>query len=275
MRYACYLLMLSLIACSAPEEVTVDGFSSEARNSLMAFRQAEVLIEEGACDSDTARCATFRVDYPEFTAGDASAQNILNANIQVALVNLLAEFVPRRTLQHQSMQGLGKAFIDEFRRVSLGRQSGQMVWLFNTNVEVIYNTNEIVTIKLISETQTNATTFKKNIFYQSFDLTKGTQVIMEDLVIDEKKLTEIAEQQFRSMKSLSKGQDLRAAGFLFENNKFGLTRNFGVTEKGIIFYYNPKEISTTEQKGTLLLISFAELRDILRDKDEGGILQIE
>ncbi len=76
--------------------------------------------------------------------------------------------------------------------------------------------------------------------YLNFNRKTGELIQLEDITLDQEAVLNVAEQQFRTTYNLSPEDPLTKAG-LFEN-ELVLPKNFAITNKGLIFLYNPYEI---------------------------------
>ena len=90
------------------------------------------------------------------------------------------------------------------------------------------------------------------------------KLTLEDIISDKQQLTGLAEKKFREMKNMGETDSLKDAGFWFDGNKFALSENFGVTETGLLFFYNPYEIAPWAMGSTELEIPFEEIQTLLK-----------
>ena len=76
-------------------------------------------------------------------------------------------------------------------------------------------------------------------------------------------LTAIGESIFRKDENLSSTANLENEYF-FENSKFYLPQNFYISDKGLVFLYNPYEIKPYVAGTTELIIPFSSLKNIVK-----------
>jgi len=101
--------------------------------------------------------------------------------------------------------------------------------------------------------------------YQNYDIETQKEIKLEELLLPESmvKLNTIAERIFRENEKLTPAQSLKD-NYFFENDIFKLNDNFTITEKGLLFLYNPYEIKAYAFGITKLLIPFKDIQDIIK-----------
>ena len=76
-------------------------------------------------------------------------------------------------------------------------------------------------------------------------------------------MTKIGERIFRNDEKISSTASL-TENYFFENGKFNLPENFYISNKGLVFLYNPYEIKPYVAGTTELVIPFANLKKIAK-----------
>lgn len=101
--------------------------------------------------------------------------------------------------------------------------------------------------------------------YLNYDPAGHREILLDSLLVPggKAKLTSVAEKIFRAQEKLAPKASL-ADGYFFKDNVFALNDNFTITDKGLMFLYNPYEIKAYVFGKTELTIPFAELKDIAR-----------
>jgi hypothetical protein len=164
----------------------------------------------------------------------------------------------------QNLDSLGEAFIVRFNQVLTDYPDYKQRWSYNLEGAISYDSLEIITIEFNLYASTGGAHPNAEVIYNSYDAKSGNRIQLSDIVLDVEKITELAEQKFRQQKQLTDTADLNEAGYTFEQNRFSLNENFGVLEKGIIFYYNDYEIAPYAMGPTEILVTYDEIGDLLK-----------
>ena len=94
---------------------------------------------------------------------------------------------------------------------------------------------------------------------QSFDLSTGNMINVTQKY-DADKLLSLAETKFREIHKLDSEADLNDAGFMFEDGKFTLPENMGLTKEGVLMIYNSYEVASYAQGETRFTIPYSALK---------------
>ena len=102
--------------------------------------------------------------------------------------------------------------------------------------------------------------------FANFDVRTGGQIKLADVLVAayQPRLTQIAETQFRKDKGLNPTDSLKEAGYEFPNDTFALNDNFSIGARGITFFYNTYEIASYTDGPTELLLTYREIKDLLK-----------
>jgi len=143
-------------------------------------------------------------------------------------------------------------------------QSASFNWLKKLDMEVIYNENNLLSLRLDKFGYTGGAHGANIVMYRVFNLQTGKPVELEDLFIEgyQEELTRILEKKLRRLNGITPDENLYESGFLIDSLSF--TRNFFVNNDGIGFYYNVYEIAAYATGSTELFCSFYDLKGILR-----------
>jgi hypothetical protein len=112
--------------------------------------------------------------------------------------------------------------------------------------------------------------------FTSFHAATGAKIGLADVLVPGygPHLTRIAENKFRTVKGIKPGMTLHDAGsFFFKNDTFALNDNFWIGPKGITFFYNPYEIASYAMGTTELLLTYGEIRDLIKPSGLLGYVQ--
>lgn len=102
--------------------------------------------------------------------------------------------------------------------------------------------------------------------FANLDVRTGRRITLDDVLVAgyRPRLNRIAEERFRASKGLKPADSLKQAGYEFPNDTFMLNDNFSIGPTGITFFYNPYEIASYADGPTELLLTYRQIRDLLR-----------
>lgn len=137
-------------------------------------------------------------------------------------------------------------------------------WYKNVSCQVWTNTPLFMTLATAVDEYTGGAHGNHYTIISNIDLQKKKKISLKDIVEEEKlkQLTKIAETQFRENENIADSVSL-SKDFFFENGIFAINDNFGLTKKGLFFYYNEYEIRPYAEGPTLLEIPYEEVKNIL------------
>lgn len=103
-------------------------------------------------------------------------------------------------------------------------------------------------------------------YYFNFDLKTQKGIFLDDIFIPEKiiKIEELALEELIRMDSLDPNIPLTDQDFWFENDKFYLTPNYSIKPNGIMFIYNPYEISSYARGPVEIFLSYDKIKEFLQ-----------
>jgi hypothetical protein len=100
--------------------------------------------------------------------------------------------------------------------------------------------------------------------YSTFHIKSGKKLEWSDLLVDKDKFMTLAETRFKQVNGMPLNKKLTEdEGFSFENNKFSLSNNFGLTSDGLVVYYEPYQVAPFSFGATTLQFKYFEISDYL------------
>lgn len=145
------------------------------------------------------------------------------------------------------------------------KQHDFRAWFRDQDCEVALNVPGFLTLRnSISEYTGGAHGIKIEI-WSNYDIDNKKKLSLTDLFQDTTALQRITEGYFRKEEQLS---DTSSYGsqYFFDDDKFKLADNFGLTANGLVFHYNPYEIKPYAGGPTTLIIPYSALADIMTAK---------
>ncbi len=196
--------------------------------------------------------------YPRFTAGVADS---LNAFIKALLCQSIYD--------NARTDSLGQVF-DQMKASYQSLQADfpeyNTPWELQRRVAVIHNTKALISLRLAEVVFTGGAHPNQKRTYYSLTQPQNRVLALNDILADPgaAELKRIAEQEFRRSKNLLPDTPLDQAGFWFDGNQFQLPDNWALTDKGLLFYYNPYEIAAYNQGPIRLVLPYGRIKPLLK-----------
>lgn len=198
---------------------------------------------------------TFRFYYWRSTVKGApdSAVTAINQFVNAFLFREMRPIVPNRT--PGSLSELVNTLALRIEEAG----SRATPWQCSAGGRVIYANPNVLTFRCFFNYNKGDEIPVNTVRYISFNPLTGKVLTPNRVLADMNRVNQIAERKFRAQKKLSGRADLEDAGFRFENNRFSLDNNCGITDEGLVFYFNPGEIAPFSLGSTEIRISYNEL----------------
>lgn len=250
---------LALSACRRPPD--------PAAPSPLKFetRQFQKLLP-GCGDKEKREepCVSFRVVYPEVVTAPSNEIRLhVNAEILAALH---ARDAPR------GFEAEAAALIEDFNKFRDESDETSTTFYVRRTAEIRRSTAHILSIEVAAESYTGGAHPSASRSYINLHPSTGLTYTLEEILAPgaAPKLKTLAEAAFRRVRAIPPGKSIAEAGFTFPNGSFALPREWGVTENGLIFYFNPYEIAPYSEGPTELTLPWRDLREII--KSEAGLV---
>ncbi|MHA4895448.1 RsiV family protein [Pedobacter sp. PWIIR3] len=168
-------------------------------------------------------------------------------------------------LKYNDYKNYAQGFIDEFDSFQLKNKDRIQTWFLDINTSVVKATVNYISIKTRYVNFSGGAHPNSMFIYANYNPKTNQEINLDSLLLPDgqKKLEAIAEKIFRRNEKLGEQESLKNKYF-FENDKFSLNRNFTVTDKGLLFLYNPYEIKAYVYGTTELLIPFSALKEVAK-----------
>lgn len=213
------------------------------------------------------RCATVKVRYPEIeTTPVADMRDQLNTKIQdILLSGSIDEAKPK------DIEQMAYLFIQEFKKEL---EHSAASWNLEKDIQVMLNTPQIISFQINESGYTGGAHGYSNTSFMNIDLDIMQEVKLADLLLPgyEAELNVTGEKIFRDIRDIPADADLYEAGFEFENNQFALSdesNSFGVTDKGLLFYFNSYDIASYADGPTEVFIPYSKIQNLI---DPNGLI---
>ncbi len=239
----------------------------------LGFEPAAFSRSEGRCEDDDAPCVSVDADWPVALPEALPAAKAINAFLADDLAKSLAGAVdtetPATEVPAPGAAGLlAERLIDNYRQSRAEFPEAPASWSFDYQAAVRYAGPRVVTLA------TQVYSFLGGAHpltvgrYVSFEAKSGRMLTWDDLAVDaaaRAALTAAAEAAFRAARDLGPGDDLKAAGFWFEDGRFRLPDSFGLAPEGLLLRFDPYEVAPYALGETDFVVPRAALAGLVKD----------
>ncbi|MFN4079323.1 MAG: RsiV family protein [Saprospiraceae bacterium] len=258
------LFLCGALVCGAAFFVLSCGDSSSSLSPVVIGESRFERSGGPDCDlPDTLqyKCARIELEWPVLESGSETLKANFAKWAESYLVSMLT--IGESADAVREIEPAAALFLsahDEFLRE---REEGVMGnWAVDAGYNILLNDGAHLSAQINAYTYAGGAHGLGGAQIASFDTRTGKQLDWEDLVADQSALRNLAEKAFRKERA-----DAFAEGFDFDETfVFDLPQNFGLTEQGILFYYNPYEIGPYAMGATEFVIPFEELGDLAKIK---------
>lgn len=237
-----------------------DNKNGNENLDVLTFEQVQIgkTIE----DCDTSKdCTSIYFYYPVF-----------NNDLNNPVIDKINNFIMSRLLfDDAELDGTANLdtiinnFIEDYKMQVSDYPEYNIPWYSKTEASAEFQNKDYLTLKISNESYTGGA--HPNSFINYFVISKATG---KDISLKElfkpgftKELNNIAAKEFRKVRGITSNNSLTEEGFWFENNQNIFNNNFGLTEKGILFYYNAYDVAPYAYGPTIVEIPYSEIDNIM------------
>tara|TARA_R110002051_G_scaffold72560_1_gene131146 strand:+ start:455 stop:1210 length:756 start_codon:yes stop_codon:yes gene_type:complete len=142
-------------------------------------------------------------------------------------------------------------------------------WEAKIDGEVAYEDENIVTIQLKTYIFTGGAHGYAPTRFLNFDKKKGLELENWELFKDQDAFMRFAETKFRIQEQVPIEKPINSTGFMFDDNRFYLSENIGLTKDGLKLFYDQYEVASYADGPIVLNLPFNEVKDIMAFKFKG------
>ncbi|RZS99121.1 uncharacterized protein DUF3298 [Aquimarina brevivitae] len=110
--------------------------------------------------------------------------------------------------------------------------------------EITFNSTNLISTAIDYYTYTGGAHGYGGVLFINFNPQTGEHLTHTTLLKDKKAFSAYAEQIFRSKFNIPETASINSTGFFFEEDRFALPENIGITKEEVVLYYNTYEISS-------------------------------
>ncbi|MDN5211655.1 DUF3298 and DUF4163 domain-containing protein [Fulvivirgaceae bacterium BMA12] len=246
------ILIISIVSFSCTDSSNKNNdekIVDEAVDGVVVYTAKSIRDEDPACSDAPEHCAKIIINFPEITDVPATLnKERLNKEIKKAI--LASALNPEGKLN--SIDKACKLFLADFADFKKAMQQQVPAWSIEIDVEVINNDNNYLSLQVNENSYMGGAHPNQFTSFLNFDSRTGEKINLKALIKDTGKLEVLAEQAFRKTKKLADAENLSEAGYFFEEGKFKISDNFGISQGKLLLYYNSYEIAPYSLGPTLL-----------------------
>lgn len=244
-----------LMACNSEKKDTTG--SGDTKTDTLTYKYDSVkvyskyIIKEDK-NSDTAKAS---IKYPIFE----------NQELNTYVNRQVLDYFSKEDRSVSSYQDIVNSFIKGYDSFYAENKDTHQWWFLQIDIKVLRQTSDYLAMQYIHSDYAGGAHGITNISYLNYN-PKTNQPITLDSLIDvsqKPKLLSIAEGIFRKNEKLSATEPL-ADKYFFDKGIFALAQNFYVSDKGLVFLYNPYEIKAYAFGTTELIVPFSALKEIAK-----------
>ncbi|WP_321475390.1 DUF3298 domain-containing protein [uncultured Paludibaculum sp.] len=263
MRKFCFaviiLLQLAAVGCKRAPDA--------AAPSSLVFVQKKFDKSVPGCGDKQKReepCVTFRVSWVEATsAASDQARTRINAAI-------LASLQPMEAPRGFADEAAGVA--EDYQKFHSEFPESEITYFVRRTADILLSNASMLSVEVTEEEFKGGAHPNARRTYLNMNPSTGQDLALTDLLRNGAlpKLTEVAEKRFRWEREVPEGKKLSESGFTFPDDKFALSKTWGVSPRGLLFHYNAYEIAPYASGPTTVMLPWNEIRDLI--KKEAGLV---
>lgn len=141
-------------------------------------------------------------------------------------------------------------------------------WKAEISAEVSYEDKNWLSIRLNAYTYTGGAHGYGSVRYLNFDKSRGIELETWELFRDQGEFQRFAEGKFRLQEQIPADKPINSTGFMFEDGRFYLPENIGLTAEGVQLHYNQYEVASYADGPIELTLPFGEVKKFLNNPNK-------
>lgn len=214
-------------------------------------------------DSLRIACLAINLSRPVVTEGTDALKNAVESWGTAYLAGILSPELSAEEAAAADVEAAVQTFINghtQFLAENPGAVMGY--WTAESDATTVLNDGKHLTLQINGYVFSGGAHGSPTAAVATFDAVTGQQLGWSDLVTDQAAVQALAEQKFREEQ-----KEAFQDGFDFDDIfSFALPANFGLTDKGIYFYYVAYEVAPYAMGATTFEIPFSELGELCKVK---------
>lgn len=218
---------------------------------------------------DSVKVYSKNVVKSEHNLGDTTKATITypvfkNDSLNNYLVRKVTDYIAENE-QQISYKYLANSFVKGYDDFFAANRDTFQSWFLMIKITLLNQKKDYVALQYLHSDYSGGAHPNTNFAYINYNPKTNQPITLDSLIEANQKiaLTTIGERIFRKNEKLSTTASLEN-GYFFENGKFNLPENFYISNKGLVFLYNPYDIKPYVDGTTKLIIPFADLKKIAK-----------
>jgi hypothetical protein len=262
-----FLLLLGLLwSCKTKPTTNPDNPLGDSQDSLSSFAPAwvdlklePVKVKKRLSCPDTV-CTEVTVAY--YRVIDDGYLRV-NEMLEKLVNDRLADYV--RKAKGTSTEALADEFLIDYQEFKEAFPESNLPWQLDIKSTISFSTTDFISLRVTEYAYTGGAHDNEALNYVNLKTTGEILKNYSDFFTSPDVLKNMAEQRFRDARNLTRTADLAEAGYMFENNEFQLSTNFGFNKQGLLIYYNAYEIAAYVQGPTEVLLTWEEISSLWKN----------
>lgn len=252
-------LLLALL-CMACADEKKDTEPKPEKELSFSIKTIEKRLED--CEPEKGKCTFISMIFPVAEKGTGEAENI-NKEIEHFLINTIDY---QEEGEVEKPEELALNFIQNYKETAQKFPQYELPWEATINGKVAYRNPEIISLKFNTDIFTGGAHGYRSTRYLNFNAENGE--ILETKDIFNSDFIGYVEKDFRKKQNIPQQENINSTGLFFENDKFHLPQNIGITEEKVILHYNAYEIAPYASGNFIMTYSKSEIRQFLKLKED-------
>ena len=256
MRWFISFLLFSsmLISCGGGEPK--ENTSEESEPWLLEFNTLKK--SEANCTGDT--CTYIEISIPVLKGGSVEARSRINDYIDASFREALKSRLPEPN-STAPFPDLAESFLEGYKLFNMEFPESDVAWFLELKGDSSILTEDYFTAIITDNDFMGGAHPNAYTTIQSFDLKNGRAI---DILsrYDSSSVYSMAEDNFREIHQIPDSVGLNDAGMMFEKGNFALPENLGLTQKGLLLYYNSYEVASYATGPTQIILPYDELESV-------------
>jgi len=192
--------------------------------------------ESQGCESDSSSCVEVDLELPIFNGIDSLSGSDLNKEVVAAVTT---------ESDGEAYSRIAERFIQDFVEFDTLDKDLAERWSMTARTEIFQARDSIISFLITTESFTGGAHPIANYRIINYNPVRRKLVRLNDF-FSEEELSQIlvqGEKIFRTTYDIPANSSLADAGFEFDNNRFHLPEQGGLTENSVILIFNPYEVA--------------------------------
>lgn len=247
MKYLTVIAVLVFFSCGGNKDQTQAGLSFSTKT-----------FSSKRCIDDN--CGKVEVNYP--VAENTSAAHPINENIQR---QILVYFNNEK--DYDNLDSAANDYLDSYEEFLTDFPEAPGGWSIQVEVEITYDSDSTISVKFSEFNFSGGAHPNSSVYYMNFDKQTGAYLSLEQVILDDGKMRELAETAFRKYHDVENGVALEDDGrFFLPEIGFILPNAIGYAGDKFMLTYIPYEIGPYVMGYTELEFELKDLEGIVRLK---------